>query len=98
MAAQPNIPRSEPLLMPVNLRPGKCAENNLTWVISMIICSCNVLTDQQVRASVKAADRTPITTGQVYKCMGCSPKCGRCARTVRLIAHEALGCYPKVAS
>jgi bacterioferritin-associated ferredoxin len=56
----------------------------------MIVCSCNVLSEDQVRdACATTALRTP---GQVYGCLGCSPQCGRCARTIRKIMDEALGC------
>jgi bacterioferritin-associated ferredoxin len=58
----------------------------------MIICSCNVLTDREVRTMVATAVRLPTTTGQVYKCLGCRPKCGRCARSISLIMDDALGC------
>ena len=63
----------------------------------MIICSCNVLTDHDIRAAVNGA--APRTTGQVYGCLGCSAQCGRCARTIRRIMDEALspcglGCGP----
>ena len=27
--------------------------------------------------------------GEVYTCLGCSPECGRCARTIRAILREA---------
>ncbi|MGH8639970.1 MAG: (2Fe-2S)-binding protein [Burkholderiales bacterium] len=56
--------------------------------VSMIVCSCNVFSDTDVRAAVTAA--TPRTAGQVYGCLGCSPQCGRCARTIRRIMDEAL--------
>ncbi len=56
----------------------------------MIVCSCNVLSDHEVRAAV-AGSPSPRTTGQVYGCLGCSPQCGRCARTIRRIMDEALG-------
>ena len=55
----------------------------------MIVCSCNVLTDQDVRTAL-GAEQTPRTTGQVYGCLGCSAQCGRCARTIRKIMDEAL--------
>ena len=58
----------------------------------MIICSCNFLTDREVRTMVTTAVRPPTTPGQVYKCLGCRPKCGRCARSISLIMGEALGC------
>jgi bacterioferritin-associated ferredoxin len=56
----------------------------------MIVCSCNVLTDHDVRATLSASEAAPRTTGQVYNCLGCSPQCGRCARTIRRIMNEAL--------
>ena len=55
----------------------------------MIICSCNVITDSDVRDAVSEA--APRTAGQVYGCLGCSPQCGRCARTIKRIMDEALG-------
>ncbi len=55
----------------------------------MIVCSCNVLSDHDVRATLNAGDCPPRTTGQVYNCLGCSPQCGRCARTIRRIMDEA---------
>ena len=58
----------------------------------MIICSCNVLSDQAVRTAVSGA-AAPRTAGQVYGCLGCSPQCGRCATTIRRIMDEALGAY-----
>jgi bacterioferritin-associated ferredoxin len=58
--------------------------------IAMIVCSCNVLTDHDVRQAV-VAPAAPRTAGQVYGCLGCSPQCGRCARTIKRIMDEALG-------
>jgi bacterioferritin-associated ferredoxin len=55
----------------------------------MIVCSCNVFSDHDVRAVV-TAERPPRSTGQVYGCLGCSAQCGRCARTIRKIMDEAL--------
>ena len=56
----------------------------------MIVCSCNVLTDHDVRATLTVSADAPRTTGQVYHCLGCSAQCGRCARTIRRIMKEAL--------
>ncbi len=55
----------------------------------MIVCSCNVLTDHEVRTAVNTA--APKSASQVYGCLGCSAQCGRCARTIRKIMDEALG-------
>jgi bacterioferritin-associated ferredoxin len=54
----------------------------------MIVCSCNVLSDHQVRTAVSSS--APRTAGEVYGCLGCSAQCGRCARTIRKIMDEAL--------
>jgi bacterioferritin-associated ferredoxin len=55
----------------------------------MIVCSCNVFTDYDVRATMTTGQDAPRTTGQVYHCLGCSAQCGRCARTIRRIMDEA---------
>jgi bacterioferritin-associated ferredoxin len=61
----------------------------------MIVCSCNVFSDHDIRSAVRAADEKPVTCGQVYGCLGCSAQCGRCARTIRKIMDEALrACEP----
>jgi bacterioferritin-associated ferredoxin len=56
----------------------------------MIVCSCNVFTDHDVRSTLSSGENVPRTTGQVYHCLGCSAQCGRCARTIRRIMDEAL--------
>ncbi|ABD87697.1 (2Fe-2S)-binding protein [Rhodopseudomonas palustris] len=55
----------------------------------MIVCSCNVLSDNEIRGAILASE-APLTTGEVYGCLGCSRQCGRCARTIKKIMHEAL--------
>ena len=55
----------------------------------MIVCSCNVLSDNDVRTAVKTTENVR-TAGQIYGCLGCSPQCGRCATTIRRIMDEAL--------
>ena len=56
----------------------------------MIVCSCNVLSDGDVRGCLSPGVACPRTPAQVYACLGCSPKCGRCARTIRSIVNQAL--------
>ena len=61
----------------------------------MIVCSCNVFSDRDVRGALDSAPSRPATANQVYGCLGCSPQCGRCARTIRRIMDEALSaCGP----
>ena len=55
----------------------------------MIVCSCNVLTDHEVRDAVRTTARR--STSHVYGCLGCSAQCGRCARTIRKIIDETIG-------
>jgi bacterioferritin-associated ferredoxin len=57
----------------------------------MIVCSCNVFSDRDVRSAIDTSPARPATANQVYGCLGCSPQCGRCARTIRRIMDEALG-------
>ena len=57
----------------------------------MIVCSCNVLSDHDVRDAVTSATDLPRSAKQLYGCLGCSAECGRCARTINGIIDEALG-------
>lgn len=63
--------------------------------VSMIVCSCNVITDHDVRSAVNAAQDLPRNAKQIYGCLGCSAECGRCARTIKTIIDEALGACAK---
>lgn len=56
----------------------------------MIVCSCNVLSDGDVKACLGPGPECPRTPAQVYRCLGCSPNCGRCARSIRAIMDDAL--------
>ncbi|MGQ4275195.1 (2Fe-2S)-binding protein [Terrihabitans sp. B22-R8] len=60
----------------------------------MIVCSCNVLSERAIREACSAPDQAPRTPGQVYRCLGCSPQCGRCSRTIRTIIDQALSVCP----
>ena len=56
----------------------------------MIVCSCNVLSDRAIRSCLKSGRECPRTPAQVYKSLGCGPKCGRCAITIRSIMSQVL--------
>jgi len=60
----------------------------------VIVCSCNVLSDRDVRACMNPGPDCPRTPAQVYRCLGCSPQCGRCARTIRAIMDASLPAIP----
>jgi bacterioferritin-associated ferredoxin len=55
----------------------------------MIVCSCNVLTDDDVRSALTRIVG-PRRAGQVYDSLGCRAQCGSCARTIRRIIDEEL--------
>ena len=52
----------------------------------MIVCSCNVISDHQVRSVT--AEQAVRSTSEVYRCLGCTAACGRCVRTIRNIMDE----------
>ena len=61
----------------------------------MIVCSCHVLSDDDVRNAVNASEDLPRNAKQLYGCLGCSAECGRCARTIKIIIDQALGACAK---
>jgi bacterioferritin-associated ferredoxin len=61
------------------------------FYVFMIVCSCNVLSDHDVRNAVNEADDALRHAKHVYDCLGCSAECGRCARTIKTIIDDALG-------
>jgi bacterioferritin-associated ferredoxin len=54
----------------------------------MIICSCNVFSENEVRRALARTARPP-RISQVYACLGYARQCGRCARTIKKIIDEA---------
>jgi bacterioferritin-associated ferredoxin len=55
----------------------------------MIVCSCNVLSDDDVRKAVSACGSSPRNAKQLYGCLGCNAECGRCAGTIKKIIQKA---------
>ena len=53
----------------------------------MIVCSCNVFSDHQVRSVVAKETRRP-RVSEVYASIGCSAQCGRCAHTIKRIMDD----------
>jgi bacterioferritin-associated ferredoxin len=53
----------------------------------MIVCSCNVFSDLEVRAAFSVTDHPP-TVAQIYRHLGHQPTCGRCAHTIREIMSD----------
>jgi len=50
----------------------------------MIVCSCNVLSDRDVRTVIAASHETQ-RVSQIYGCLACVPACGRCGGTIKQI-------------
>lgn len=53
----------------------------------MIVCSCNVLSDHQLRSTLANATQR-LRMSQIYDHLGSSPRCGRCAHTINQIMRE----------
>jgi bacterioferritin-associated ferredoxin len=53
----------------------------------MIVCSCNVLSDHEVRIAV-ATNKPLRTVGRLFLYLGCAAQCGRCARSIKGIMDE----------
>jgi len=53
----------------------------------MVVCSCNFLSDSQIKSAFSGAAPCPRMSG-VYAALGCAAKCGRCAHTIRNILEE----------
>jgi bacterioferritin-associated ferredoxin len=57
----------------------------------VIVCSCNVLSDAQVKAAIAGAASRP-RMSCVYSSLGCAARCGRCAHTIKSLV-EQIGHY-----
>ena len=55
----------------------------------MIVCSCNVLSEAQVRSAIASATPRP-RMSYVYASLGCAANCGRCARTIKVMLGEII--------
>jgi bacterioferritin-associated ferredoxin len=53
----------------------------------MIVCSCNVLSDHDVRDCVAGKACRP-SVGAVFRHMGCEAQCGQCARNIRALVEQ----------
>jgi bacterioferritin-associated ferredoxin len=52
----------------------------------MIVCSCNFLSESQVRSVIGCMPR--LRMSQVYRSLGCTAECGRCGHTIKIILEE----------
>lgn len=56
----------------------------------MIVCSCNVISDRDVRETLGARPDRP-SVASVFRNMGCEAKCGRCVRSIVAIVDQHSG-------
>lgn len=54
----------------------------------MIICSCNVLSDKDVKSCVLESRGKALTPAEVHERLGSKPQCGCCAKTIRSIVRS----------
>lgn len=57
----------------------------------MIVCFCNVLSDDDICVVVVEVDDVVCYVKQVYGCFGCSVECGWCVCMIKIIIDEVLG-------
>jgi bacterioferritin-associated ferredoxin len=57
---------------------------------SVIVCSCNILSDHDIREIAVDPDYVPPRVAEVYRRLGCSAECGRCARTISSIIQDSI--------
>jgi bacterioferritin-associated ferredoxin len=56
----------------------------------LIVCSCNVLSEAQIIATLKNDNSIrPRSAIDAHRCLGCAPRCGRCLTTIRALIAEA---------
>jgi bacterioferritin-associated ferredoxin len=55
----------------------------------MIVCSCNLLSDTQVRAAVASGATRP-RMSYVYASLGCTVQCGRCVCTIKAFLRGSI--------
>jgi bacterioferritin-associated ferredoxin len=53
----------------------------------VIVCSCNVLSDAQVKSAITGAASRP-RMSRVYSSLGCAARCGRCAHTIKTLLEQ----------
>jgi bacterioferritin-associated ferredoxin len=54
---------------------------------AVIVCSCNVLSDGQIRSAIASAAPRP-RLSHIYASLDCAAKCGRCACTIKVMLEE----------
>lgn len=53
----------------------------------MIVCSCNVLSDHDVKSCVVECCGKVLTPAEVHELLGSTPQCGCCTKAIRSIVR-----------
>ena len=53
---------------------------------TVYVCICNGFTDRQVRT---VCDQQQCRVSDIYKALGCAPKCGKCVPMLKELARPA---------
>ena len=56
----------------------------------MIVCSCNVITEDNIKECLNGKERQP-SVGTILKELGCSQVCGTCSNNIVSIVREHYG-------
>ena len=59
----------------------------------MIVCSCNVIREDEIRAEARKGARSP---EDVYAAMGCEPQCGCCLDYAQELIDAEKGKRPQL--
>jgi bacterioferritin-associated ferredoxin len=61
------------------------------------VCICNGFTDGQVRS---VCEQQKCRVSEVYKALGCAPKCGKCVPTIKELARiqPSIAAFAEVAA
>ena len=54
----------------------------------MILCSCNLISDRDIKASVKPCGASADRARDVFRSNGCLPKCGRCVKNIQNLCNR----------
>ena len=71
-----------PKLLHIILNITQTAQRAAT---AMIVCSCNCISDREIRAIASEGVECPVET---YARLGCAPQCGQCLDHARDILDE----------
>lgn len=61
----------------------------------MIVCSCNVFSEAEVRSAIANQPERP-RMSRVYASLGCAAQCGGCVKTIKaIISHSFPSTTPR---